>query len=215
MKRLNSIAVGLLILAIAGTAAATSIDFRDPAFQPGVGLDHHSVNQSSYSFSFDALNIADMGHDGSLFWDRSDGFGIIGAGWENDEIELPEVLRLSFGETLYLESLVVTDLYVEGSGPRAERGFYSLDDGSSWHEFLADGLHDNGQLTVLVNGSAEAVLLTSPGRELGPPRIRHEFSLAGVDVQRPPAVAPVVPEPSTALLFALGVLVIGLRKRRA
>lgn len=215
MKRSNSIAVGLLILAIAGTASATSIDFRSPDFGPGAGQVHHSVLYAGYSFSLDALNIADMGHDGSLHWDRHDGFGISGSGWEGDEIELPEVLRLSFGETLYLESLVVTDLYVEGSGPHAERGFYSLDDGSSWHEFLADGVHHNGQLTVLVNDTADSVLLTSPGREPGPPSRRHEFSLAGVDVQRPPAVAPVVPEPSTALLYALSVFSVARRIRVA
>ncbi len=200
---------GLLGLALASGASALSVDFRDPAFAPRRGASEHEVVHEGYRFGFGALNIESMRHDGSLYWDSRDGFGIIGAGWERDEIELPEVLRLSFGESLFVEQLVVTDLFVEGSDRYAEQGLYSLDGGLVWTPFESDGIDDNGEMTVIVNGTADYVLLTTAGRGRAASgrSFQFEFSLAGVAVERAPG--PLVPEPSTALLFVLAVWIVG------
>ena len=217
MQGFNSIAAGMLCLALAGSASAIPVDFRDASFSAGYGVNHFEHSAASYDFTFDALHISGMQHDGTLYWDAADGFGIIGAGWEDDEIEFPEVLSLSFGETVYVDHLIVTDLFIEQEGTRPERGFYSLDGGSSWNPFTADGLDDNGEMVVAIDATASQMLLTSAGRDTRARRNGHEFSLAGIDLYRDGGggMGSAAPEPSAALLFGVGALVIRSRSRRA
>lgn len=225
MTRLSAIGAGMLYLAVAGPAGAVAIDFRNHRFAPAPDLNHHTVDNRGYSFSFDTLHIAGMHPNGSLSWNEADGFGIIGAGWENDEIEFPEVLSLSFGETLYVEQLFVTNLFIEHDGIRPERGFYSFDGGSSWNPFSADGLDDNGELSVEIGVMTSQLLLTSAGSDIRTRRNGHEFALAGIELyhhqpggkdrDHGQCQDPAVPEPTAALLFASGALVIGRRNRRA
>jgi hypothetical protein len=222
MKTLRAMASGFLSLALATSAGAVAIDFRDASFAPGSGVNHHSVSYATYGFDLSALHIAGMTPSGTLYWDATDGFGIIGAGWENDEIELPEVFSLSFGETVYVESLLVTDLFFDHDIDAAEVGFYSVDAGASWTAFAADGLDGNGEMLVAVDANANQIWLTSAGRVTSVRRDGHEFSFAGIDLYRsevithgdePNGNGPAVPEPSAALLFAAGAAVI--RSRRA
>jgi hypothetical protein len=222
MKTLRVIASGILGFALAASAGAVSIDFRDAAFAPGAGVNHHSASYATYDFHFDALNIFGMVPSGTIYWDATDGFGIIGAGWENDEIELPEVFSISFGESLYVESLLVTDLFYDTDINAAEVGYFSLDAGATWAAFVADGLDGNGEMLVAIDANANQIWLTSAGRVSSVRRDGHEFSVAGLDLYRsevithddePQQNGPAVPEPSAALLFAAGAAVI--RSRRA
>ncbi len=226
MTKLTSIAAGLCSLALSGAAQAVVIDFRDPAFEPAAGLDHHSVLYGGYTFTLDTLDVATLSHDGSLYWDAVDGFGVIGAGWERDEVESPEVLSLAFGESLFLDKLILSDLFIEEGGTRTERGFYSLDGGAVWTAFDADGASLNGEMTLAVGQATSRVLFTSAGRDWSVPRNGHEYSLAGVDVYRADGGSgtgtgagsgngPSVPEPTSALLFASGALLVGRRSRNA
>lgn len=215
MKNLLSLGAGLLALSLATAAGAVPVDFRGASFAAGHGVNHFENSAATYDFSFDALRITDMQHEGTLFWDVLDGYGIRNTNnWDADEIEGSEVLKLSFGESIYLESFTVADLLIETN--LVEEGDYSVNGGSSWSHFYADGAHLNGEVTVTVDAETDHVLFKSAGSTGF--RQGHEFSLVAVDVGREVyehSNGPAVPEPTSALLFAAGALVVGRRSRRA
>ena len=211
MKILFSSGAGVLALSLATAAGAIPVDFRDPSFSAGHGVNHFEHSAASYDFNFDALRISDMQHEGTLFWDGLDGFGIKNSkNWDADEIEGSEVLKLSFGESIHLGSFTVADLFIETGV--AEHGLFSVDDGSHWSHFFADGVSLNGEVTVNVNAETDDILFMSAGAT--GVRQGHEFSVVAADLGRQQN-GPSVPEPSAALLFAAGAVVVGRRNRRA
>ncbi len=218
MQNLISFSAGLLALSLASAAGATSIDFRNAAFTPVGDVNHLSQSYGGYSFDFDALRITDMQHEGTLFWDSLDGFGIKNSNnWDADEIEGSEVLKISFGQSLYVTSFTVADLFPETN--LVEQGHYSTNGGATWGSFFADGAHLNGEVTVNVGGMADHLLFKSAGSTGF--RQGHEFSVVAVNVgtARPASIdrndGPAVPEPTSAMLFAAGALLVGRRSRRA
>jgi hypothetical protein len=218
MKTLMSFGAGVLALALAGTAGATSIDFRAGAFEPGSAVNHLSQAYGGYYFDLDALRSSDLHHEGTLFWDSSDGFGIKNSNnWDADEIEGNEVLSVAFGESIYVHSFRVADLFIETGlqSNLVEHGYFSIDGGSHWGSFYADGAHVNGEVSVHVGATTDGILFKSAGSTGY--RQGHEFSLVSVDIDRgkyDPHEGPAVPEPSAAVLFAAGSLLVGRRSRR-
>ncbi len=210
-----SYATGLVlsIFLLGGAAQATSfapnVDFRESAFQPSGAVSSFSATSHGYHVTIETLKLTGGGlvSNGRLYWNDEDGYGIIGAGYENDEIELPEVLRISFGSSTYIESALVSDLYLERK--YAETGKYSLDGGSSWTWFQADGQHSNGEVSIPLSVWADAILFTAPGK-IG--KQTHEFSVAGLELGRGYSAA--APEPGAALLFGVGLALVGRRASR-
>ncbi len=216
MNIAKTIGLGVSLLILPGAAAAAPFnpiqDFRDSIFKPVGNVASHLVELDGYDMLFEtfALDGGSMVSDGALFWDDPDGFGIKDIGYEKDEIEGPEVFKISFSHLAYLDRVLVTDLFIEKG--YAEIGFYSVDEGASWTSFSATGAHSNGSVEVEVYEKTHSILFTSPGRTNGQ---KHEFAVAGLDAHwdgHGPQGA--VPEPGAALLFSAGFLLMRRRHQR-
>jgi hypothetical protein len=205
-------------LLLAGAAHASPfnplVDFRTGGvFQPFGATAVHGASWGGYGMVIEAMALdghGDLTHDGRLYWDAEDGFGILGASYEGDEIESPEVLRIHFDRPIFVERFLLSDLYIEGVQGWREQGSYSLNGGSSWTPFLANGWAPNGEVELAIDAQVEAILFTAPGRTI---RGNHEFSVAGFDARRlGPASAP---EPGGVLLFGAGLALLSARVRSA
>jgi hypothetical protein len=215
MRRLSRAAgLALSVLLIGGAAKAAPfepmIDLRDSQWIPGAGVSSYFNSQDGYDLTLESLRFGggSLVGAGFLAWDDDDGYGIYGvaSGYDADEIEASEVLRITFGTSTYVERVLVTDLYLERG--YAEQGRYSVNGGGSWTWFQADGQHNNGEIELSVNAWANSILFNAPGR-VGTQG--HEFSVAGLDLNYGSYDA-AAPEPGAALLFGVG---LALLRRRA
>lgn len=194
-------------------ARALLIDFRAAPF--GVA----AYGQTSYTAAVTGvgdvtLSAAPAG--ATLYWDSSDGFGVMYS-YEQDEIEGPERLTLTFADPVRVTTLYLTDLFHEDG--YLETGSYSVN-GGAYVGFSADGSavpgSTNGEKTVTVAGGPLVSYITfkAPGLThclYGSTGCQdHEYSVAGADVSAR------VPEAGSAVL--LGMALPGLvlwRRRRA
>jgi hypothetical protein len=196
----------LLTLLLAGAANATpfvpQIDFREGSlFAPSGDVNAHTATDAGITITIQAYETISGGlvSAGKLYWDSTDGYGIRALSYEEDEVEHPEVLGIFFSENTYVERFLITDLFIEDGF--TEQGSYSLDGGASWTDFFADGLHSNGEVELALGAGIDGILFTAPGI-VGDEN--HEFSVGGFDAGVHP-----MPEPSAALMFAVGFLVVG------
>ncbi len=210
------LARALLVLLLAGGASASPfrplVDFRaGGSFQPSGPTDWHHVDLGGVSMIVEAMSLGG-GREGTLHWDADDGYGIRGPGYENDEIESPEALRISFSSAIAIERILLSDLFLEvrKGTPYAEQGSYSLDGGSSWTTFWATAPDPNGDAALLLPSGTRvrSILFTAPGRTRSG---SHEFSVAGFDSSS--LRQGTAPEPGAALLFGAGLaLLTGWRR---
>ena len=206
-------------LLLAGTAGASPfnplVDFRTGGpFRPSGSTAVHAASWGGYGMVIEAMapdGHGDLTRDGRLYWDGEDGFGIRGASYEDDEIENPEVLRISFDRPIFVERFLLSDLYyMEGPPGRqfVEQGSYSTNGGSSWTPFFADSHTSNGEKELDLAERLDEILFTAPGRTIGG---NHEFSVAGFDAYRIGQAS--APEPGGVLLFGAGLALLAARVR--
>jgi hypothetical protein len=186
-----------LVAAHALPARALTVDLRDAAF---AGAD----NQSSFTAVVDGLAVTTtaLPHpDATLYWDGVDGFGVR-YGYEADEIEECEVLRITFSEQVYIEAIHLTNLFYEDG--YIEWGAYEVDQTGASYGFAAlpsQGGGTNGERTVDVGLFARTIEFRAPGRwqDQG-----HEFSVAGIRYEK---IVNPLPEPASIGLFAVGGMI--------
>lgn len=200
-------------------AFALYIDFTESVFNPGGAS---AITRTVAGITVTVEAIAPAG--ATLFWtgvgslDASgfkDGFGVDGfrsdpSSYEADEIEGPDILKVSFSQDVILSEIGITDLFYEGNPRYLEQGSYSLNGGAPVSFFADAGQSpspaSNGvsTLTGFAQTPVSFITFTAPGLINGQD---HEFSVAGVNV------AP-VPEPGTLLLLGSGLIGLGLSGRK-
>ncbi len=171
-------------------------------------------DQSTWSTTVDGIEITFTAYDSggplNFYWDDNDGYrdGIGIQTGEQDEVEYPEIMKLSFSETILFGYAFLTDLFYE-SGYQ-EEGYYWFD-GSSEVHFYADldqptGTH--GEKTLYIDQYVDHIYFSALGDVWnGGTEEDHEYSVGGIYITK-------VPEPSTLLLLSTGLLAgAAFRKR--
>ena len=209
-----SILVSLFTLLIFGTAFATYVDFR--ALSPS---HTNNILPSPYvtlipgggTITIEAFSLPNFDLE-NLWWDNTDGFGISSsAGYEKDEIELMEAMRISFSSPVHVSHFDLTDLFYEGSEPYEEIGLWASP-GLGINIFSQDdhtellGSSSNGEFRLNIGYTIDEIWFSAPAKFIEGQN--HEFSIAGVEVTS-------VPEPSTLILLGCGLIAFaGLGRNR-
>jgi hypothetical protein len=204
--KILSLAVSLVLL-LAGTAGASTYDFRDAATFGG------ALNQPSFSTGIDGntITVTATPAGAQIWWDSTDGFGVRYL-FEGDEIQGVERLKISFASPVQLSSVLITDLFNENGN--LERGSYQLNGSGNWVEFTALASQTsgtNGELTVPIDSSVlvNSIMFKAPGLVLFPLQ-SHEFSVAAI-VTDPPITTPI---PAAVWLLGSGLVGLAALRRR-
>jgi hypothetical protein len=202
MKK-TSLAV-ILVLLLAGTAAASTYDFRDAS------IFGTALNQQSFSADVDGntITVTASPAGARLWWDSTDGFGVRYL-FESDEVQGIERLKIGFAAPVSLSSVLITDLFNDGG--YLERGYYQLNGSGSWIEFTALPSQisgTNGELTVPIDPSVlvSSIMFRAPGLVLFPLQ-SHEFSVAAIETSA-------VPIPAAFWLLGSGLVGLAAIRRR-
>jgi len=219
MKKLKFILAGVLVLCLTAMSAqaSTFLDFTEAQYNPGEGSQFHRVFDVLPGINITFIALGEEGSEPYLSWYTSsnpdssggnDGYGVYnGGGYENDEVELPEILLIRFSDTVVAQNFYLTDFFIElgtlGTS-YSEVGLYRIN-GGSWNSFTADTFLGNGTFILGLNTAIDSIAFTALGDIAG---LRdHEFSVAGAEIAA-------VPVPSALLLLGSGVLGLAAFRRR-
>jgi hypothetical protein len=209
------------LLLVASSASAEFVDFRN-ASQFG-GSDYGTT--ASFTTASGATATITPGPVGaSFYWGSDDGFGVRynGSGaYEYDEIEGPETLSLTFSQPVYIESVLLTDLFREQTSwgqTYNETGSYTLSNGTVG-TVAASGVASGNQ-TVSVGAWTQSIVFRAIGEVggfFGLNTRNNEYSLGGITFGGPTAVPEFDPSAAGAALILLlgGMAVLGGKRRSA
>jgi len=214
-------AVASALLLVTSSASAEFVDFRDSSEFGG------SDYGTSASFDTDSGATATIvpGPAGAQFyWGTDDGFGVRYSGtgaYEYDEVEGPETLTITFSQPVYIDSILLSDLFRENTNTGTtynETGSYQLSDGSTGSIVANGSGGPNGEQTSSIGAWTESISFRALGQVggfFGLNTRNSEYSLAGITFGGPVTVPELDPSAAgTALILLLGgLLVLGGRRR--
>jgi hypothetical protein len=218
MKKPNyflSAVLGVCLM-IGVAEASTFLDFTQTQYNPGINSPTVTVPNVLGDIDITFTALGEAGSTPYLSWFTSanpdpsggnDGFGVFGGGgYENDEVELPEILLIEFSDAVIANSFNLTDFFIEErrGSTYSETGMYSID-GGSWNFFYADAPSGNGLFTLNLNTALNSIAFTSLGDVANIQD--HEFSVAGAHVTA-------VPVPPALLLLGSGILGLGIIRKK-
>lgn len=217
---LRASALALFTLTVASTASAEFVDFRNSSQFGGSDRDA----SASFTTQSGATATVTTGPSGSsLYWGSDDGFGVRYSGtgaYEYDEIEGPESLSITFSQPVYIESVLVSDLFREQTNLGTtynESGTYRLSNGTTGN-ITASGV-PSGNQTVTIGAWTQQIIFRGAGYVggfLGFGTTNSEYSVAGITFRGPTAVPELDPSAAgTVLILLLGGLMVLGGKRRA
>lgn len=211
MKLLTKLFAAATLVA-ASQANALVIDFGSSAWTPAAN------NQTSYTVNYSETGnvTAAAGPTGSLLFanDAIDGLGVTSG--ENDEIDWAELITVTFQKTVSIVSIQLTDLF-----PRNHESDGLLTDGNDpvygevAHVFFYLGaalvgskdiyglnsIGGNGAQTVAIsNVVADKIVFQAGGSY-------NEYSVKSITALK-------VPEPGVLALLGLGLMGLGMSRRR-
>lgn len=219
MKYRASLLASALLL-VASSASAEFVDFRSNQFS---GLNYRTT--ASFTTASGATATITPGPVGaSFYWGSDDGLGVRfnGAGaYQYDEIEGPETLSLTFSQPVYIESILLTDLFRERTNlgqTYNETGSYTLGNGTVGN-VVASGVNSGNQ-TVTVGAWTQSIVFRAIGEVggfFGLNTRNNEYSLGGITFGGPTAVPEFDPSAAGAALILLlgGLAVLGGKRRNA
>ncbi len=218
---LRASVLALATLTVASTASAEFVDFRSSSQFGGSDYD----SSASFTTQSGATATIIPGPSGSsLYWGTDDGFGVRYSGsgaYEYDEIEGPESLSITFSQPVYIESVLVSDLFREQTNIGTtynETGTYTLGNGTTG-TITANNNSSNGEQTVTIGSWTQSIIFRGAGYVggfLGIGTRNNEYSVAGITFRGPTAVPELDPSAAgTALILLLGGLMVLGGKRRA
>lgn len=106
----------------------TFIDFKDERFAVCKGETRCTVNGvtiEAFKFPGQAAGDSSVGQPGMLYWDNSDGFGVMGGG-QDDEIDPDELIVVEFARGRIVKEVRLSDLYFDTTGRDSANGEKAL-----------------------------------------------------------------------------------------
>jgi hypothetical protein len=199
----------ILVLLVAGTAAASTYDFRDAATFGA------ALNQPSFTAGVDGnkITITAAPDKALLWWDSTDGIGVQYSS-EGGAVVSTGQLNIGFAVPVHIMGMLLTNLFDDGSG-NLVRGAYQLNGDGNWTKFSAlprqTPSNSNGELKLMLDPSVSvsSILFLVPGQSsyVVP---GNELCVAMI-VTDPPTSVPI---PAAVWLLGSGLLgLVAIRRR--
>lgn len=198
------------------------VDFRSNVFSAADNQTSFHIVEAGIGFTLEAFHADINGNltAANLWWDSMDGVGVRG-GWNDDEIDINDVLRITFDNTIGLSEIYISDLFAQQHHNGLvydEQGQYQIDNGvtvsfdaGTLGSTAGDKLNGENLITLSKVVPVNSLTFTSPNVPLA----ISSYSILGFTDPPLPGTNEVPVPGSIGLTVLLGGLAaVGLARRR-